>query len=118
MKKYLLALVVAASGCKESDPVVVPVARTPAPIVVERVVYVNVPTPVTPVTTPADAKPSYVPPPAVVAPCTNRYYLVVETRMHSFSLSITKYIRNRTTVELPVDETAYRNAYVGQELDS
>ena len=122
MKKYLLALVVATTGCKESDPVVVPVPPTHAPIVVERVVYVNVPTPVTMVTAPADAQPSYAAPPvAAVVPCTNRYYLVVETRMHSFSLSITRYIRNRmnaTTVKLPVDGTAYRNAYVGQELDS
>lgn len=122
MRALLMFLVLLLVGCQEKRP--------PEPIVrswvYDKVVFANE---YCPTVCPADATITAwtptTPPPAAVTPttpaCVTRYYLVVETRMHSLSLSITKYIRNRmgaTTVTLPVDEKAYFSTRVGQTLDS
>lgn len=83
-------------------PVVAPVALSPE--------LVQVPT-----QAPAPA------PEPIVRVCTPRYFLVVETRMHSVSLNPFRYMRNKmnaTQIKVPTDERGYNEAVVGQELAS
>ena len=110
------------------QPVVQPTPPTPEPMVIPPPVVEASPVP-EPVTPPPPAPIVVVEhPPEVVVPapqpparvCTQRYYLTLETRMHSVSLNPMKFIRNKmnaTIVEIPTDMAGFNHAMVGEELD-